>query len=132
MAKRKRLIQERRRKGKGGFLLGTLVGVAGGVAGGTALLKRSGSADSVAAAVPAPVADATGQAVNVAQRAPSAAAERARGGLDALKERWREAVAEGKVAAAERERELREQFERDTKRIPPVDAPPMPPTAGGQ
>ena len=44
MAKRKRLVQERRRKGKRGFLLGTLVGVAGGVAGGTALLKRSAAA----------------------------------------------------------------------------------------
>ena len=132
MAKRKRLVQERRRKGKGGFLLGTIVGIAGGVAGGTVLLKRSGSGDGVSTVVPAPVASATGQAVEAAQRAPVAAAERARGGLDALKERWREAIAEGKVAAAQRERELREQFERDTKRIPPVDTPPMPPTAGGR
>ena len=125
MAKR-RTVVHRRRRGKGGFLLGTLAGIAAGAAGGTVLLKRAGGPpEEVSAIVPAPVSEATGQALEVAQRAPAAAATRARGGLEAIKARWREALAEGKVAAAERERELQELYERDTKRIqPPPDAPP--------
>jgi len=44
--------------------------------------------------------------------------DRLRAMLDMLRARWNEALAEGKVAAADRTRELQAQLAADTKRLP--------------
>lgn len=113
------MVVKRRRKRKGGFLVGTLVGVLAGIAGGTALLRRAATQnDEIEVEVGVETVSTTARtAVDTAQQAPAAARQRAQGALDTLKARWRDAVAEGKVAAAEREAELAEQYARETKRI---------------
>ena len=119
------MVVQRRRKKKGGFLFGTVVGVAAGVAGGTALLRRA-AAQNEEIEVTVEVDSATERDAGVlqtAQHVPTAARQRALSSLDALKRRWREAVAEGKAAAAEREAELEQQYARETKRVTPPTPP---------
>jgi hypothetical protein len=119
------MVVQRRRKRKGGFLFGTVVGLAAGLAGGTALLRRVATQnDDIEVTVEVDAAaEREAGLVQAAQQAPAAARERAQGSVEALKRRWREAVAEGKVAAAEREAELERQYARETKRITPPTPP---------
>lgn len=114
-------IVRRKRKPKGGFLVGAVMGVAAGVAGGMALLRRAAAQDHGEATVAPPVTGAAEQAVHRVASVQAEGTARARGTLDALKERWRVAVQEGRVAAKERERELEAQYAFETKRIPPLD-----------
>ena len=117
-----------KRKGKGGFLLGTVAGVAAGAVGGTVLLGRSAASEEQRPADGASPRDAeahgadhaggelptsAGTALESVKAAPAAASGAVRSALDAVKARWQEAIAEGKAAAAERETELRQQYERD-------------------
>ena len=120
------MVVQRRRKRKGGFLVGTVVGLAAGVAGGTALLRQlaAQNEDLEITVESDSVTERVAGVAQAAQQAPAAARQRAQSSLDTLKRRWREAVAEGKVAAAEREAELERQYAQETKRI----APPAPPS----
>src|SRR5215208_5405422 len=118
------MVVKRRRKKKGGFLLGTIVGVAPGVAGGTALLRRAAATDDeIEVRVEGERVAETARAVaGTAQQAPAAARRRAQGGLDQLRERWQHAVSEGRRAARDRERELKAQYAAETKRVPEFQA----------
>ena len=120
------MVVQRRRKRKGGFLLGSVVGVAAGLAGGTALLRRvAAQNEDVEVRVEADsLSERASGVAPAAQQAPAAARQRVQGTLDALKQRWHQAVAEGKIAAAEREAELERQYARETKRV----TPPVPPS----
>jgi hypothetical protein len=120
------MVVQRRRKRKGGFLVGSAVGLVAGLAGGTALLRRAAmqNVEIQVTVEEGSVSETAVDVARVAQQAPIAVRQRARSSLDVLKQRWQEAVAEGKVAAAEREAELEEQYAQDTKRI----APPTPPS----
>jgi hypothetical protein len=120
------MVVQRRRKRKGGFLAGSVVGLVAGLAGGTALLRRAAMQnDEIQVTVEeGSVSETAAGVAQAAQQAPAAVRQHAQSSLDLLKQRWHEAVAEGKVAAAEREAELEEQYARDTQRI----TPPLPPS----
>ena len=109
-------VVRRRRKRKGGFLIGTMLGAVAGGVGGTVFLKRSAPSDETPV-VPAPLTDAAGAATETAQRAQAQVTQRATGALDALKERWNQAMQEGKAAAEARRRELEAQYAEETKRV---------------
>jgi hypothetical protein len=119
------MVVQRRRQRKGGFLVGTIVGIVAGLAGGTALLRRAATQnDEIQVTVAEDSSsEVAGGVAQVAQQAPAAVRERAQSSLELLKQRWQEAMAEGKVAAAEREAELEEQYARETKRITPPTPP---------
>ncbi|MBI2761338.1 MAG: hypothetical protein HYX51_07940 [Chloroflexi bacterium] len=57
------------------------------------------------------------QSQAVTERATAAVAEPVRGFTDQLKVRWREAVAEGRLASEAKQAELRRKYLEDTKRI---------------
>lgn len=96
--------ERRKPKGRGGFIVGMLAGVAAGVGAGSALLKRmEASADT--------------------ERPPGGSPPNP---VDQLKRRFRDALAEGRVAAAEREAELEEQLARERKRPTAIEVAPVP------
>lgn len=110
------------RAGDGGADAGTL-GRAGEAAGGVrerALRAfergRSAAADS-AGAVGDAATGGTVQVKDAAGNVASSVAAPPRSALDSVKARWREAMSDGKAAAAEKEREMRRRYLEDTKRL---------------
>jgi L-aminopeptidase/D-esterase-like protein len=111
----------RRQKRKGGFLLGTVVGVAAGFAGGTALLRRAATSEETIEVIGEQPDGAATAFVETVRETPATVTDQVQAIVDSIKARWNAAVAEGKVAAAEKERELQARLAFETKRVPPME-----------
>jgi len=113
----------RREKGKGSFLLGAVIGAVAGFAGIRALLAGSGAREETFSLDVEATEDGVEAVETFRSRpAPTPAAQLFRSAMDSLKARWREAMSEGRTAAAERERELEAQYAAETKRMPEIEA----------
>ena len=114
---------EQRGKRKGGFLPGMLMGVVAGAVGGTVLLRRAAEADEghTATAGSQNVAESAETTLRTVRQAPATVTDQVRDALNRLKYRWRQAMTEGKAAAAKREAELLEQLANDRQLSRPTE-----------
>lgn len=111
----------RKRKRKGGFLVGTLIGIAAGFAGGTALLRRAAESEETIEVIGAQPDGPAEAFVGTVKTAPASASDQVHALVESIKVRWREAITEGKAAAADKERELETRLAFETKRVPPME-----------
>jgi hypothetical protein len=111
----------RKQKRKGGLLVGTLVGVAAGFVGGTALLRRAATSEATIEAIGVQPDGVTEAFVETVREAPASTSDQLRTLVDSIKARWNQALAEGRVAAADKERELETRLAFETKRVPAME-----------
>lgn len=111
----------RKQKRKGGFLVGTLVGIAAGFAGGTALLRSAATSEETIEVIGEQPDGAAEVFVERIRETPASTQDQLRSMVDTIRARWRLAMAEGKVAAADTERELEARLAFETKRVPPME-----------
>jgi hypothetical protein len=111
----------RRQQRQGGFLLGTALGVVAGVVGGTALLRRAAASDATIEVIGRPPDSADDVAGDRPAAEPAALAAQIQDMVERLKARWNVAMAAGREAAADRERELEAKLAFETKRVPPLE-----------
>lgn len=111
----------RKQKRKGGLLVGTLVGVAAGFVGGTALLRRAATSEETIEVIGVQPDGATEAFVETVRQAPASTSDQLRSVVESIQARWREAIAQGKLAAADKERELETRLAFETKRVPPME-----------
>jgi hypothetical protein len=111
----------RRHDRNGKFLVGALIGIAAGFVGGTALLRSAATSNESIEVIGEQVDSTTEAFVETVRESKSTTTDQLRIMLDAITSRWRQAMAEGKAAAADRERELETRLAFESKRVPPLE-----------